>query len=191
MFVSKFREIFLDPLRNKHHFGRYKIVKNLIRECGKQILDIGCGSPAQCVPPGSFLRELGYGSGIDVVWQDIEFDFAIGDFRQIPFKDAQFDCVTAIEVIEHLDNADDALREVYRVLKQDCVFVVTTPNNNLLFTLLWWTWEHTFGVEWKHKHLITFNKKEWIELFTKSSLFRVEECIDYWGINLIVKLRKL
>jgi len=191
LFLPRFRKLFLDPVRKKHHNLRYDIVRDLIQECGRNILDVGCGAPARCMRPGSFLRKLGYGKGIDIIQWDIEFDFCVGDIRNIPFADAEFDAVTAIEVIEHLPEPSVALHEIHRVLKKDGVFVVTTPNNNIIFSTLWWIWERSFGDEWKHDHLVTYNKKEWLKIFAQEDLFRAEKILDYWGISLIVKLRKI
>ena len=189
--MPRFRQAIIDPVRKKHHLNRYDIVRGLIHTCGNNILDVGCGAPARCIPPGSFLRKLGYGKGIDISYQDIEFEFCIGDIQKIPFKDAEFDGVTAIEVIEHIDEPISALREVHRVLKKDGVFVVTTPNNNVIFTILWWVWERSFGDEWKDAHVITYKKNDWLKIFNQNNLFRVEKVINYWKINLIVKLRKV
>jgi methionine biosynthesis protein MetW len=50
----------------------------------------------------------------------------------LPYGDGYFDLVLMEEVIEHLVNPDNALREAHRVLRHGGLFVVTTPN------LAWW-----------------------------------------------------
>ncbi len=50
----------------------------------------------------------------------------------LPYGDEYFDLVLMEEVIEHLVNPDNALREAHRVLRHGGLFVVTTPN------LAWW-----------------------------------------------------
>jgi len=120
-----------------------------------------------------------------------EFDFRIGDIRNIPFEDAQIGVVTAIEVIEHINNPLTALLDLHRIRKDDSVFIVAAPNNNVLFSILWWVWKRTFCDEWKDDHLVTYNKKQWLDTLTSNNLFKVETVIDYWAINLIFKLRKL
>lgn len=181
----------ISHIRRKHHFDRYKIVKRLISKKGKELLDIGCGSPARCVKEGSFLRTMGYGQGIDIEKRDIEFPFKIGDMQDIPFKDNKFGVVTAIEVIEHVGDPVKAINEVHRILKDNGIFVMTTPNNNWFFRIFWRVWENTVGKEWHDTHLSATNKRQWINLIRKTGKFKIIKVIDYWGVNIIVKMRKV
>jgi ubiquinone/menaquinone biosynthesis C-methylase UbiE len=50
----------------------------------------------------------------------------------LPFKDGFFDVVLMEEVIEHLVNPDNAVKEAYRILKAGGLYLVSTPN------LAWW-----------------------------------------------------
>lgn len=182
---------FINFLRKKHHYGRYEIVKNLIKNKNKNLLDVGCGAPANCMRDGSFLRHIGYGQGIDIEPRNIEFKFKLGSIIDIPHKSKSFDVVTAIEVIEHIDNPALALKEINRVLKDKGTFIMTTPNNNLLFTMFWWFWQKTFGKEWNHTHLTVYKKKEWLGLIRKSGYFKIKKVIDYWHVNTIIEMEKI
>lgn len=48
--------------------------------------------------------------------------------QPLPFQSASFDGVNLTEVIEHIENQAQLVREVSRVLKEGGVFVVSTPN---------------------------------------------------------------
>ena len=182
----------IDILRKKHHYGRYRVVRGLIQGKGKKLLDIGCGAPAACMRDASFLRFLGYGEGIDIVPRKIEFPFKLGSITDIPHKDKAFDVVTAIEVMEHIDNPLEAFREIHRVLKKGGTFVMSTPNNNAFFLTFWWFWEKSFGQEWHHTHLTTYKRNEWLGMIRKTGLFRIRKVVDYWGgINTIIQLEKI
>lgn len=51
------------------------------------------------------------------------------EVEQLPFKDNQFDCILFNEIFEHLRiNPIDTLTEINRVLKNDGVLILTTPN---------------------------------------------------------------
>ena len=48
----------------------------------------------------------------------------------LPFAGQRFDCVVAIDVLEHLDDDQPFLRELHRVLRPDGQAVVTVPNGD-------------------------------------------------------------
>ena len=181
----------IDFIRKKHHYGRYEKVRQLIKGKGKKLLDIGCGAPAKCMKDGSFLRYLGYGQGIDIEPRKIEFKFKLGSITDIPYKDKQLDVVTAIEVIEHINNPLAAFKEIHRVLKDKGTFIMSTPNNTLFFKTFWWFWEKTFGQEWHSTHLTNHKKEEWLSMIKKSGYFKIKEVIDYWHVNTIIQMEKI
>ena len=180
------RNFFTDWLSRKHHYGRYRIVKGMVKDKGKNLLDIGCGRPSASMDDGSFLRYLGYGQGVDIRDMKVEFKFRKASILDLPFRNKSFDAVTAIEVIEHVDDPDLALRNVKRVLKKNATFVMTTPNNNLLFTVVWSIWQRFIGKEWRHAHVKILKKEEWLSLLEKH--FRIVKVVDYWHVNLIIKM---
>lgn len=106
-----------------------KARKNMVlRYAGKKILDAGCSSGAYV----QYLCERCYDAyGFDLLldekWQGkYKLRFQIADIRQIPYKDNSFDTVIAFEVLEHLDNVELALRELYRVTSDN--IIISVPN---------------------------------------------------------------
>ena len=60
-------------------------------------------------------------------------------FRQtavppLPFADGEFDCVISFQVIEHIKQDAEFVREIYRVLRPGGRFIVTTPNAPMSLT---------------------------------------------------------
>jgi len=46
----------------------------------------------------------------------------------LPFRSASFDAVNIVEVIEHIENQPQLIREIGRVMKPGGIFLVSTPN---------------------------------------------------------------
>jgi SAM-dependent methyltransferase len=124
-------EVDIDLLNE--HMARYHFAVRLAR--GKRVLDAGCG-----VGYGSAeLSEVAEGvTGIDIAPAAVEYArahyalpnlaFEQASCTQLPYADGAFDLVVAFEVIEHLENWRDFLREVRRVLAPAGQVIVSTPN---------------------------------------------------------------
>jgi len=58
-----------------------------------------------------------------------ELEAVPGDLEaRLPFDDASFDWVMALEVIEHLENRHNALHEMRRIIKPGGTLILSTPN---------------------------------------------------------------
>jgi SAM-dependent methyltransferase len=51
-----------------------------------------------------------------------------GDIQHIQFNDSSFDAVLLNEVIEHVPHEEQALQEIYRVLKPHGILIIFCPN---------------------------------------------------------------
>ena len=176
-----------DYIRKRYHYSRYSKVKKILEE-NKKVLDIGCGKPCECMEDGSFLNYLGYGIGMDIKNCSIKHNFVKGDLINIPFSKNTFDIVVAMEVIEHVSKIETALKNINRVLKDDGIFIMSIPNDNLLWRVFWGFWTKIIGKMWEGTHKKNFNKKEWIHLVNK--YFIIKEINYNWFINLIFKMNK-
>jgi SAM-dependent methyltransferase len=56
----------------------------------------------------------------------------LDDMTRSSFGNEQFDCIVAIEVLEHVEKDAAFVREVSRVLKPGGVFLMTTPNGEFV-----------------------------------------------------------
>ncbi len=88
------------------------------------------------------LSRYGQVRGVDVdprpvaMAQSRGYQVQVGDpTRGLTFPDNSFDLVTALDVIEHMDDDRALLREAYRVLRPQGLVVITTP-------AFQWLWSH-------------------------------------------------
>jgi 2-polyprenyl-3-methyl-5-hydroxy-6-metoxy-1,4-benzoquinol methylase len=103
------------------------------------ILDIGCGSGAWLAR----LREHGYTnlSGTDLDVEQVRFSGARiykNDLNEPVWSvgPGKYELVTAIEVIEHLDNVGSFLANARRLLADNGTLLITTPNIQSIATRL-------------------------------------------------------
>jgi len=125
------------------YVGRRRIiaswVESVCRELGPRrprILDVGCGTGANL----QMLAEFGVAEGVDVSAEALDFCRArgLGAVRQgaaetLPYEDAQFDLVTGLDVVEHLDDDVAGLSEMFRVLRPGGRVLLFVP----AFMFLW------------------------------------------------------
>ena len=138
-----------------------------------RLLDFGCGL-------GDFARQAklkGYEvEGFEISPAAREFCSKHGlktysDMAQIP--DEYYDIVTAIEVLEHAYSPTEILKNIYRILKKDGVFLYTTYNLQL-FEIM-----HRLGVAKDHSyicpegHLNFFNRKTIMKYFNKIGFSKI------------------
>lgn len=107
-------------------------VKNIAGDdSAMRILDVGCGTGELAMR----LKQQKKGSmvsGIDLSADMIniakakaksngsgDIDFRIGDVEHMPYEDSYFDCVTCAHSFHHYPHKKKALREMFRVLKNN------------------------------------------------------------------------
>ena len=123
------------------YVGRRRIIQWLVeRICSTlsdpRILDVGCGTGANL----KMLATYGRAEGVDISPQAVDFchergldSVKLGAIEHLPYDDGSFELVTALDVIEHLDDDVAGLQEMRRVLRDDGRLLVFVP----AFMFLW------------------------------------------------------
>jgi SAM-dependent methyltransferase len=132
-------------IEDKHWWfvGRRRIFLALLRKYlppragrPRRILDVGCGT-------GTMLRYLGrFGEaeGIDTDAEAVRFCRmrGVGRVRRVegpplPFPDGAFDVITALDVIEHIEDDRAMLRELYRITRPGGLLLFSVPAYRFLW----------------------------------------------------------
>ncbi|MBI4009218.1 class I SAM-dependent methyltransferase [Candidatus Roizmanbacteria bacterium] len=120
----------------------------------KKVLDAGCGRGfyLQALSLFPFIKEI---HGIDINEKYLQIarsstsrhsgplqDYSLSrivfqnaSIYSLPYTNKYFDFIICSEVLEHLKNDAEALRELKRVLKPSGTLIITVPNHN--FPFLW------------------------------------------------------
>ncbi len=120
-----------------------------------RILDVGCGTGANL----EMLSKYGKSEGVDVSEEALTFCKSKGLIvkeglaEELPYQDGDFDIVTGLDVIEHLDDDIAGLREMYRVLKPGGRLLVFVP-------AFMWLWGVQDDIS---HHRIRYKRKEIME----------------------------
>jgi SAM-dependent methyltransferase len=131
-----------------------------------RLLDIGCGA-------GSLLqaaRRAGWqAEGLEVSRTAAEhvraegFEVFCGELREARYTAGRFDVVTASEVLEHLEDPQDLLAEVARILRPGGLLWATTPHGRGLSA-------RVLGTDWS-----TVCPPEHLQLFSLGGVRRMLE----------------
>ena len=146
------------------YVGRRRILESFLKQIiqnpkskiqNPKILDVGCGTGGNL----EMLTKFGAAEGVDVSDEALEFckrkglKAHKGLAESLPFEDGSFDIVTALDVVEHLDDDLAGLKEMNRVLK--------TGGKTLIFVpAFMWLWGVQDDVS---NHRIRYTKRQIIE----------------------------
>lgn len=108
----------------------------------EKILDVGCGRGFYLKTLGSWSQNLRiYGVDLNQEYLNVSKNFLEGKFislikadvTDLPLKDDFFDRVIASEILEHVNDDQKAIAEIYRVLKPGGWAMITVPNKKYPF----------------------------------------------------------
>ncbi len=116
------------------HLHRYAFATHFVK--GKKVLDLACGEGY-----GTYMlaREAEYVAGVEIDESTVQhagsryikdnLEFIEGSILDVPIEgERKFDVIVCFEGIEHIAEHDKLLSEVKRLLKDDGLFIVSTPN---------------------------------------------------------------
>src|SRR5678815_2653161 len=107
------------PAKAGEHYGAF--VRFALKHAGQKILDLGCGYGAYSL---ALLKEGRWCVGCDINLQYLQVAVASGlpavaALGPLPFPDKSFDTVLLLEVVEHVPEIHDVLKEAFRVARRN------------------------------------------------------------------------
>jgi SAM-dependent methyltransferase len=116
------------------HLARYLVAVQLAES--RRVLDAACGEGYGT----GLLAEAGATSalGVDLDERTVAHararypaaEFVQADVRRLPFEDGAFELVVSFETIEHVSEPESVLDELRRVLADDGLLLISTPNKH-------------------------------------------------------------
>lgn len=166
----------MNDVEGKHWWfvGRRAILEEFLRQIiqnpkpgfqNPKILDVGCGTGANL----EMLANFGTAEGVDISDDALDFCKAKGLkahkglAESLPFEAESFDLVTALDVVEHLDDDIAGLKEIHRILKKDGKTLIFVP-------AFMWLWGVQDDIS---NHRIRYTKKQIVERLNNAG-FEIE-----------------
>lgn len=134
---ERYEQWFMTPIGKLVREIEGELVIDLLRpKAGERILDAGCGTGVFTL---DFLTAGAGVVGLDISVPMLHFArkktagyafFALrGDMVQLPFKDNSFDKAVSVTALEFIEDAKDAVAELFRVVRPGGWVVVATLNS--------------------------------------------------------------
>ena len=144
------------------HTRRFAEILRVVKPVKGPMLDIGCHA-------GTFTQKIitkvGTNKiyGIDISASAISLikkrvpngNFQVADAERLPFNSNFFKVVFCLEMLEHVDNSIQVLKEIKRVLHKMGYCIILIPTDNPLFKIIWFFWTFYHPV-WRHAHVQSF-----------------------------------
>jgi len=111
--------------------GKYLSYFKYYVDSARIVVDVGCGA-------GTFSRALACRQrlviALDVAGRLLEeiknpyVERICADAHNLPLREGSVDCVLSISLLEHLENPEKCVKELYRVLRHGGIAIIQLPN---------------------------------------------------------------
>ena len=136
----------------------HSILLELICKKGRNIiLNVGCGTGEDLEIISKFGKTIAMDISKETLSKVVQSDtiqLIRGDAENLPFREDVFDIVLMLDVIEHLENDEKSVQQVFTVMNGGGHLIISVPAIPLLFS------GHDVGLG----HLRRYTKKAFLDL---------------------------
>ena len=158
------------------HLFAYEFARNILPK-NSLVLEVGCGEGYGSNLLSQYVEKV---VGLDIDDKTIKHAsnkyssenciFKTYNGIKIPYKDNTFDAVVSFQVIEHIQDDENYVSEILRVLKQASPFILTTPNRE-------------YRLEPGQRPWNRFHVREYSSHSLKELLDKMFYDVTIWGIS--------
>lgn len=139
---------------------RLGLMRQYVPLAGRRVLDVGCGLGLYLQRFRTYSQQVcGVDADLEKLKQAGPTNVCVALAEALPFADGSFDVVNLHEVIEHVNDDHQAIREAHRCAREGGRLVIFAPNRLYPF--------ETHGVYWRGKYhfgnvpLINYLPSKW------------------------------
>jgi 2-polyprenyl-3-methyl-5-hydroxy-6-metoxy-1,4-benzoquinol methylase len=151
-----------DNIDDLHTISIPYLARRFFKEKNRVILDVGSGWGHCLIPLKSagynnlYAVDLDASSREQLEREGIKFYHLNIEKEEIPFQDSTVDIVLSFHLIEHLHDPTNLLKEAFRILKDDGLLIMATPD-----------WRKQYKTFWSdHTHLHPYDKISIVRLLS-------------------------
>ena len=145
-----------------------------IPEGVNSILDVGCGKgwiAKEFLQKGKTVVSLDISTTnpaiVNKLYSSPKHFAVAADSFHLPFSNNSFDCVVASEIIEHVFDPAEFVKELFRVVKKDGSLVITTPYKE---KIIYYLCIHCNQKTPAHSHIHSFDENKLKSLYLEQDL---------------------
>ena len=125
-----------DELHGEEQRRKLKLIKKRV-ELGGVLLDVGCGTGIST----NAWERASFKVGVDACIEMLKIAkkkfpdgfFVCAKAEHLPFKDSIFDSVICLSALHNFDDVQKSLKEMKRVSKKECTFVISVLKKSKKF----------------------------------------------------------
>ncbi|HXA92154.1 MAG TPA: methyltransferase domain-containing protein [Steroidobacteraceae bacterium] len=112
-------------------FNTWSLVRSVLPSSGRQ-LEVAPGLRPRLPIEGTQFVDISHAALLKLAERGAQV--ALSQVTSLPFADRAFDLVSALDIIEHVEDEDDALAELSRVAAPGAVMLISAPLHPALWT---------------------------------------------------------